>query len=107
MQSLTANDIKTRGVAAIEESLVHQPEAMIYVRGKERFVVMAVAQYQYLRECELDAALAQSQADVAAGRYVVESAQQHMTRLHGLLAGDAAPAAPKVAARRPARPRVR
>lgn len=107
MQSLTANDIKTRGVAAIEESLAHQPEAMISVRGKERFVVMEVAQYQYLRECELDAALAQSQADVAAGRYVVESAQQHMARLNGLLASDAAPAAPKTAARKPARPRAR
>lgn len=110
MQSLTANDIKTRGVAAIEESLAHQPEAMISVRGKERFVVMEVAQYQYLRECELDAALAQSQADVAAGRYVVESAQQHMARLHGLLAEDAAPAAsaaPKAAVRKAARSRAR
>lgn len=111
MQFLTTNDIKTRGVAAIEEALAHQPEAMISVRGKERFVVMEVAQYQYLRECELDAALAQSQADVAAGRYVVESARRHgFARLHGLLAEDAAPAAsaaPKAAARKAARPRAR
>lgn len=85
MASLTANDLKTRGVAAIEESLAHQPEAVISVRGKDRFVVMEVAQYHYLRECELDAALAQSQADVAAGRYVVESAQQHIARLDALL----------------------
>jgi len=85
MSSLTANDLKTRGVAAIEESLAHQPEAVISVRGKDRFVVMEVAQYHYLRECELDAALAQSQADVAAGRYVVESAQQHIARLDALL----------------------
>lgn len=54
---------------------------------------MEVSQYHYLRECELDAALAQSQADVAAGRYVVESAQQHMARLDALLATDA-PAEP-------------
>jgi hypothetical protein len=62
------------------------------VRGKDRYVVMEVAQYHYLRECELDAALAQSQADVAAGRYVVESAQQHVARLDALLtpAGDSA-----------------
>ena len=40
--------------------------------------VMEMAQYHYLRECELDAALAQSRADVAAGRFVMESAQQHM-----------------------------
>ncbi|WP_199236574.1 hypothetical protein [Ramlibacter sp. WS9] len=94
MPALTANDLKTRGVAAIEESLAHQPEAVISVRGKDRFVVMEMAQYDYLRECELDAALAQSHADMAAGRYVSESAQAHAARLDALLAGDSAPAGP-------------
>jgi hypothetical protein len=45
-----------------------------------------VAHYQYLRECELDAALAQSKADVSAGRSVIETAEQHMARLEGMLA---------------------
>lgn len=88
MSQLTANDLKTRGVAAIESLLATQPEAVISVRGRERFVVMDVAHYHYLRECELDAALAQSQADVAAGRFVVESAAAHMTRLEAMLATD-------------------
>lgn len=88
MSQLTANDLKTRGVAAIESLLATQPEAMISVRGKERYVVMEVAQYHYLRECELDAALAQSQADLAGGRFVVESAQAHMDRMDALLAAD-------------------
>ena len=88
MPPLTANDLKTRGVAAIEALLATQPEAMISVRGKERFVVMDVAHYHYLRECELDAALAQSNADMTAGRYVVESVPQHMARLEAMLATD-------------------
>src|SRR5665811_1718663 len=92
MSQLTANDLKTRGVAAIESLLAVQPEAMISVRGRERFVVMDVAHYHYLRECELDAALAQSQADVVAGRFVVESAAAHMARLEAMLAADGAAA---------------
>ena len=40
------------------------------------------------RERELDAALARSQADVAAGRYVIESAEEHMARLDAMLAAD-------------------
>ena len=107
MIPLTANDLKTRGVAAIEESLAHQPEAVISVRGKERFVVMEVAQYHYLRECELDAALAQTHADIAAGRAVVESAQAHIARLDALLDGKAEVALPKSgkrAAKSPRRP---
>jgi hypothetical protein len=92
MSILTANDLKTRGVSAIEETLAGQPEAVISVRGKERFVVMEVAQYHYLRECELDAALAQSRADEASGRYVTESALAHMERLDALLQEGGKPA---------------
>jgi len=88
MPQLTANDLKVRGVAAIEEVLTGQTEATISVRGKDRFVVMDVAQYHYLRECELDAALAQSRADVAAGRTVTETAAEHMKRMERLLAED-------------------
>lgn len=90
MPQLTANDLKTKGISAIEAVLATQPEAMISVRGKERYVVMDVAHYHYLRECELDAALAQSGADVAAGRAVVETAEQHMARLEVMLAADEA-----------------
>jgi hypothetical protein len=67
---LTANDLK--------------------VRGKDRFVVIDVAQHHDLREFELQAALAQSRADVAAGHAVTETAAEHLQRMERLLADDAA-----------------
>ncbi len=81
MSSITANDLKTKGVSAIEAELKTQPEAIISVRGKERFVVMDIEHYHYLRECELSAALAETKADLAAGRYVKESPADHLARL--------------------------
>lgn len=84
MSPLTANDLKTRGVTAIEELLAHEPEAVISVRGKNRFVVMEIAQYNYLRECELEVALAQSRADLAAGRFVEEPVEAHMARIDAM-----------------------
>ncbi len=83
MPDLSANELKTKGVAAIEAVLAKQPEAIISVRGKERFVVMELAHYHYLRECELEAALAQTRADLTAGRFVKESAEEHLARLQG------------------------
>lgn len=80
MSHLTANDLKTKGVAAIEGILSDRTEAIVSVRGKERFVVMDIAQYHFLRECELAAALAETHADLAAGRFVHESAEQHVQR---------------------------
>ncbi|TAN70314.1 MAG: type II toxin-antitoxin system Phd/YefM family antitoxin [Methylobacter sp.] len=81
MSSISANDLKTKGVSAIEAELAHQPEAIISVRGKDRFVVMEITHYHYLRECELEAALAETRADLAAGRFVKESATEHLARL--------------------------
>ncbi|MBK1695399.1 prevent-host-death protein [Chromatium weissei] len=81
MPSITANELKTKGIAAIESRLAQQPEAMISVRGKDRFVVMDLAHYHYLRECELDAALAATRADLAAGRFVIESPEAHLARM--------------------------
>jgi PHD/YefM family antitoxin component YafN of YafNO toxin-antitoxin module len=83
MSSISANDLKTKGVSAIEALLEHQSEAIISVRGKDRFVVMDIAHYHYLRECELEAALAESRADLAAGRFVKESTEAHLARLDG------------------------
>jgi PHD/YefM family antitoxin component YafN of YafNO toxin-antitoxin module len=81
---INANDLKVKGVAAIEAALAEHPEAVIAVRGKQRFVVMDLDHYHYLRECELEAALAETRADLAAGRAVVESPEAHLARLDAL-----------------------
>lgn len=81
MSSISANDLKTKGISAIELALSDAPEAMVSVRGKDKFVVMELAHYHYLRECELDAALAETRADLAAGRFTTESVDEHLAWL--------------------------
>jgi PHD/YefM family antitoxin component YafN of YafNO toxin-antitoxin module len=81
MRHINANELKTRGVVAIEQALADKPEAIVSVRGKERFVVMDLAQYQHFRECELEMALAQSRADLQAGKVARESPEKHVARL--------------------------
>jgi hypothetical protein len=81
MGPIAANDLKTKGIKAIEEALNQQPDASISVRGQMKYVVMRSEHYQYLRECELEAALAESKADLVAGRFVKETVDQHVKRL--------------------------
>jgi len=78
---ITANDIKTKGIACFESILSHQPEAMISVRGKERFVVMKIEQYHYLREIELEAALVEVRQDVLAGRTKNSTVAEHVAEM--------------------------
>jgi hypothetical protein len=109
MAHITANDLKTRGIAAIEALLAGgRTEAVVSVRGADRYVVMELAHYQHLRECELEAALAESRADIAAGRFVVESPARHMARLQAMIASEAtASTAPALAPAAKARSRKR
>jgi prevent-host-death family protein len=86
MAVLTANDLKIKGISDIERALQDEQEVVISVRGKPRYVVMDIAHYDYLRECEIAAAWAQTRDDVAAGRYRSESADVHIARIQDDLA---------------------
>ncbi len=81
MSPISANDLKTRGVGAIDQALQDQTEVAVTVRGEVKYVVMSKEHYQYLRECELEAALAESKADLDAGRFVSESVSLHLKRI--------------------------
>lgn len=82
MSTLTANELKTRGVSAVEDGLKHDDEVLISVRGQSRYVVMDIEKYNRLRELELAAAVAEAKADYAAGRYTTETVAEHMQRVN-------------------------
>jgi prevent-host-death family protein len=89
MTVVTANDLKTKGISDIERALEDEQEVVISVRGKPRYVIMDLDHYEYLRECEIVAAWAQTREDVASGRYRRESADAHMARIQGDLTDGA------------------
>ena len=81
MESLTANELKTKGVSAVEDRLSHADEVVISVRGKDRYVVMDIEKYARLREYELALALQEARQDVEAGRYTADGVKEHMKRV--------------------------
>ncbi len=81
MNTITANQLKTKGVSVIEDNLSANHELVITVRGKEKFVVMDMKHYNYLRECELDAALHQAKIDYQDGNYITENVEDHINRI--------------------------
>jgi translation elongation factor P/translation initiation factor 5A len=84
MKSITANELKTRGVASIDAALAEQEEAIISVRGKDRYVVMDMETYNRLRVCELEAALYQAKQEIAEGKGIEEGVDEHLARLQKL-----------------------
>jgi len=81
MASITANELKTKGVSIVELALEHDEEAIITVRGQDKYVIMDLSKYNMFREQELEIALMEARADVARGRCVSESVEDHMKRV--------------------------
>lgn len=79
--SISANELKKKGVSIIENNLNNNNELIITVKGKERFVVMNMEHYNYLRECELDSAIQQAMTDLQTGDFVIESVEEHLKRI--------------------------
>lgn len=81
METITANELKTKGVASIQACLVGEQEVAITIRGRKQYVVMEMAHFQYLRECELEAALFEAQADLKENNFVIECVADHLARI--------------------------
>ena len=80
MGLIKANELRAKGVSLIRKLLADVPEVFISVRGKTRYVVMDIERFEYLRDCELDAALLEAKEDPQAGRLPVERVEEHLRR---------------------------
>ena len=81
MNAITANELKTRGISAVEDLLETEEQVIISVRGVEKYVVMGLKKYARLRESELDMAVKEARADYEAGRAITENIDDHMKRV--------------------------
>ena len=78
---ITANDLKTRGVSAIDMVVEESEEAVVTVRGKSTYVVIPIEKYNYYRECELEAAINETLKELEQGKYVAETVYEHIKRI--------------------------
>jgi len=81
MKNISANELKTRGVSSIEAALQDKSEAIITVRGRDRYVVMDLEAYNHLRVCELEAALYETRQEIERGDYMEETVDDHVARI--------------------------
>ncbi len=81
MNTITANQLKTKGVSIIENNLHDNHELVITIRGKEKFVVMDMQHYNYLRECELTNALHETMDDYKNEKFITENVEEHIKRI--------------------------
>ena len=66
---ITANDLKVKGIKALQSELKDNDEAIISFRGEPKYIVIDFKRYDKLREIELDEAYLQAMKEIKQGNY--------------------------------------
>ena len=81
MAAISANELKTKGISALESIIDEQKAAVITVRGKNTYVVMDFETYNHLRECELEAAIIETKKELERGKIFSDTIEEHIRRI--------------------------
>jgi PHD/YefM family antitoxin component YafN of YafNO toxin-antitoxin module len=84
VNEITANDLKIKGITAIEDITASGYEAVITVRGKQKYVVMTIEEYNQLREYELAGAIVEARNDIKAGKAKRGKIEDHIKRIENV-----------------------
>lgn len=79
--TISANDLKIKGVSLIDSVVDENQSAIITVRGVEKYIVLKISDYNKIRELELDLAIKESKADIASGHFHTDGIDEHMKRV--------------------------
>ncbi|MDX9898815.1 MAG: type II toxin-antitoxin system prevent-host-death family antitoxin [Spirochaetia bacterium] len=78
---ITANDLKVKGISAIDDLVSEHNGVVITVHGKQKYVVISMEEYSQLREYELDAAIQESKNDIENGMVYTGTIEEHIKRI--------------------------
>ena len=85
IMTITANDLKLKGVSVLESMLNTIDEVLISVRGKNKYVVVDMERYKHLRECEIEQAYQEVQQNIKDGKFKAMTAEEHIEALERVL----------------------
>lgn len=78
---ISANDIKTKGLLNIEKIIKDGNEVFISKRGKTKFVLLSLEEYERLKEADIFKAIIDAETDYKKGKFIIESSEEHFKRL--------------------------
>ncbi|HHH72298.1 MAG TPA: prevent-host-death protein [Sulfuricurvum sp.] len=84
IMTITANEVKTKGVSAFDGLFEKFNEIIINVRGKNKYCVIPFDEYEDYRAYKLDKAYKEVVEDIEEGRFHTDI-QKHFDTIEGAL----------------------
>ena len=85
--TVTASEVKQKGVSLFEKLLDGFSEVIINVRGKDKYCVIPFEEYEEFRAYKLEKAHREVMEDIEAGRYHSDL-QRHFDAIEEAIEGD-------------------
>ncbi len=79
--TITAADLRTKGISYLDSLITDNDEAIITVRGKKKYFIRKIKESDCQMSPELEKAWKEAQEDIAAGRYYSDGAEAHIKRI--------------------------
>jgi hypothetical protein len=77
---LSLQELKRTGFSKLKQMFNNEPDIIIQERGKDACVLVDMAHYSYLRECELEIALIKARKEIRDGKFTVGT-KEHIAHL--------------------------
>ncbi|MGE4547906.1 MAG: type II toxin-antitoxin system prevent-host-death family antitoxin, partial [Desulfurella sp.] len=74
---ISANTIKTKGISFINKFIKNKNEIIVSVRGKRKYVILPIEEYERIRDLEIEQAIKKAEDDYNNNRYIAESTEEH------------------------------
>ena len=74
-------DLKTCGVSIISKLVKKEDSAIISVKGKQKYIVLSMEEYNKLRDIELEKAIEDCKKDIKEGRYNTDTIEEHIKKI--------------------------
>ena len=78
---ISANTIKTKGISFINKFIKNKDKVIVSVRGKRKYVILPIEEYEHIRDLEIEQAIKQAEDDYNNNKYIAESAEEHFKRI--------------------------
>ena len=81
METITDKDLKSHGIQAFEDVLKKRRAAFVRSNGRDAYVVVRIEDYADMRKAEFLHQAHEVRADYEAGRFNIESVEDHVKRI--------------------------
>ncbi len=81
MIMITDEELRSQGNTVFDNTLKGNEKVSVTIEGKDKYILLSQEYYKFLRECEIESAIYESQQNMKKGEFVIETIDKHLAKV--------------------------